>query len=127
MNIARRRFLQFAAAAVAVPARSRNAMAQAFPTRPITMIVPFPARGPAGAGSPSHIAALYFQDTIGVRFQLVPYRGTPQVIQDLVGGQVDILFDQVSSSLAQVRAGTIKAFAVTARSRLAAMPEIPSV
>jgi tripartite-type tricarboxylate transporter receptor subunit TctC len=83
--------------------------------------------GTAGPGSPSHIAAVYFQNMLGVRFQLVPYRGTPQVIQDLVAGQVDLLFDQVSSSLAQVRAGKIKAFAVTAKSRLAAAPEIPSV
>jgi tripartite-type tricarboxylate transporter receptor subunit TctC len=83
--------------------------------------------GTAGPGSPSHIAAAYFQNTIGARFQLVPYRGTPQVIQDLVAGQVDIVFDQVSSSLPQVRAGKIKAFAVTAKSRLAAVPEIPSV
>ena len=83
--------------------------------------------GTAGPGSPSHIAAAYFQTAIGTHFQLVPYRGTPQVIQDLVAGQVDIVFDQVSSSLPQVRAGKIKAFAVTARSRLAAAPEIPSV
>ena len=83
--------------------------------------------GTAGPGSPSHIAAVYFQNTIGVRFQLVPYRGTPQVLQDLVAGQVDIVFDQVSSSLPQVRSGTIKAFAVTAKSRLEAVPEIPSV
>jgi tripartite-type tricarboxylate transporter receptor subunit TctC len=83
--------------------------------------------GTAGPGSPSHIAAAYFQSMLGIRFQLVPYRGTPQVIQDLVAGQVDLLFDQVSSSLAQVRSGKIKAFAVTAKSRLAAAPEIPSV
>src|SRR5215467_3889302 len=83
--------------------------------------------GTAGPGSPSHITAVYFQNAIGVHFQLVPYRGTPQVIQDLVAGQVDIVFDQVSSSLAQVRGGKIKAFAVTAKSRLAAAPEIPSV
>jgi tripartite-type tricarboxylate transporter receptor subunit TctC len=83
--------------------------------------------GTAGPGSPSHIAAAYFQNMLGVRFQLVPYRGTPQVIQDLVAGQVDLVFDQVSSSLAQVRSGKIKAFAVTAKSRLVAAPEIPSV
>ncbi len=83
--------------------------------------------GTAGPGSPSHIAAAYFQSMLGVRFQLVPYRGTPQVIQDLVAGQVDLVFDQVSSALAQVRGGKIKAFAVTAKSRLAAAPEIPSV
>ena len=49
--------------------------------------------GTAGPGSPSHVTAMYFQNTIGVRFQLVPYRGTPLVIQDLVAGQVDIVFD----------------------------------
>jgi tripartite-type tricarboxylate transporter receptor subunit TctC len=83
--------------------------------------------GTAGPGSPSHVAAVYFQNTIGVRFQLVPYRGTPQVIQDLIGGQVDLVFDQVSSSLPQVRGGKLKAFAVTAKARLAAAPEIPTV
>jgi tripartite-type tricarboxylate transporter receptor subunit TctC len=83
--------------------------------------------GTAGLGSPSHIAAAYFQSMIGVQFQLVPYRGTPQVLSDLIAGRVDLLFDQASSSLAQVRGGNIKAFAVTAKSRLAAAPEIPSV
>jgi tripartite-type tricarboxylate transporter receptor subunit TctC len=230
-----------AAAAAFVPARPRNAMAQAFPTRPVTLIVPFPAAGPAdvlartlsdrmgtalgrsvvvedisgaagsiavgrvaraaadgytlvlgnlgthvvngaiysltydlvndfepiallpsnnqlviasnatpannlreliawvkqnstkvtagtaGLGSPSHIAAVYFQTMTGTRFQLVPYRGTPQVIADLIAGRVDLLFDQASSSLAQVRGGNIKAFAVTAKSRLQAAPDIPSV
>jgi tripartite-type tricarboxylate transporter receptor subunit TctC len=241
VNLPRRQFLRVAATAAIVSSASRNVAGQAFPTRPVTMVVPFPAAGPAdvlarilsermrvslgqsvivenlggaagsiavgrvaravpdgytvvlgnlgthvfngaiyalgydvvndfepvallpsnnqliiasnatpannlrelvawvksnadkvtcgtaGPGSPSHIAAAYFQSTIGVRFQLVPYRGTPQVIQDLVAGQVDIVFDQVSSSLPQVRAGKIKAFAVTAKSRLAAVPEIPSV
>ena len=60
------------------------------------------------------------------RFQLVPYRGTPQVIQDLVAGQIDLVFDQVASSLPQVRNGAIKAYAVTAKSRLAAAPDIPT-
>jgi tripartite-type tricarboxylate transporter receptor subunit TctC len=83
--------------------------------------------GTAGPGSPSHIAAAYFQSKTGTRFQLVPYRGTPQVIQDLVAGQIDLVFDQVSSSIGQVRAGRIKAFAVTAKERLAAAPDIPSV
>jgi tripartite-type tricarboxylate transporter receptor subunit TctC len=83
--------------------------------------------GTAGPGSPSHIAAAYFQDKIGARFQLVPYRGTPQVIQDLIAGQIDLVFDQVSSALPHVNNGKIKAFAVTAKARLAAAPEIPSV
>jgi tripartite-type tricarboxylate transporter receptor subunit TctC len=82
--------------------------------------------GTAGVGSPSHITAVYFQNTTGARFQLVPYRGTPQVIQDLVAGQIDLVFDQASSSLPQVRSGTIKAYAVTAKTRLAAAPDIPT-
>ena len=83
--------------------------------------------GTAGPGAPSHVTAVYFQTTIGTKFQLVPYRGTPQVIQDLIAGQIDIVFDQVSSALPQVRGGKIKAFAVTAKNRLEAAPEIPSV
>jgi tripartite-type tricarboxylate transporter receptor subunit TctC len=83
--------------------------------------------GTAGPGAPSHIAAVYFQSMTGTTFQLVPYRGTPQVIQDLVAGQIDLVFDQVSSSIGQVRAGRIKAYAVTAKERLAAAPDIPSV
>jgi tripartite-type tricarboxylate transporter receptor subunit TctC len=82
--------------------------------------------GTAGPGSPSHLTAAYFQTTTDARFQLVPYRGTPQVIQDLVAGQIDLVFDQVASSLPQVRNGAIKAYAVTAKSRLAAAPEIPT-
>jgi len=82
--------------------------------------------GTAGPGSPSHLTAAYFQTTTDARFQLVPYRGTPQVIQDLVAGQIDLVFDQVASSLPQVRNGAIKAYAVTAKSRLAAAPDIPT-
>jgi len=82
--------------------------------------------GTAGPGSPSHITAVYFQNTIGARFQLVPYRGTPQVLQDLMAGQIDLVFDQASSSLPLVRGGKVKGYAVTAKARLAAAPEIPT-
>jgi tripartite-type tricarboxylate transporter receptor subunit TctC len=81
----------------------------------------------AGPGSPSHLSALYFQETIGTRYQLVPYRGTSQAMQDLVSGRVNMLFDQVSSVLPSVRNGSIKALAVTSATRLTAAPGIPSV
>ena len=81
----------------------------------------------AGPGSPSHLSALYFQGTIGTRYQLVPYRGTSQAMQDLVAGRVNILFDQVSSVLPSVRNGNIKALAVTSATRLTAAPDIPTV
>jgi tripartite-type tricarboxylate transporter receptor subunit TctC len=83
--------------------------------------------GNAGPGSPSHLTAVYFQTAVGSRFQLVPYRGTPQVLQDLIAGQIDLVFDQASSSLPQVRSGQLKTYGVTAKTRLASAPEIPTL
>ena len=85
------------------------------------------AAGNAGAGSASHIAEIYFQNITGTRFTLVPYRGTGPALNDLVAGQIDLILDQASNSMAQVRAGTIKAYAVTAKTRLPSLPEIPTV
>jgi tripartite-type tricarboxylate transporter receptor subunit TctC len=83
--------------------------------------------GNAGPGSPSHITAVYFQTVLGKNFQLVPYRGTPQVLQDLIAGHIDLVFDQASSSLPQVRGGQLKTYGVTSRARLASAPEIPTI
>ena len=58
---------------------------------------------------------------------MVPYRGTGPALNDLVAGQIDLILDQASNSMAQVRAGTIKAYAVTAKTRLPSLPEIPTV
>ncbi len=241
MNLQRRQFLHLAAGAAASSAVSHRAQAQAYPTRPITMIVPFPAAGPAdvlarilsepmraslgqpvvienisgaagsiavgraaraepdgytvilgnlgthvvngaiytlqydlvkdfepicllptnfqlliaktgvpakdlrellpwlkanagkvtvgtaGPGAPSHLTAVYFQNALGMQFQLVPYRGTPQVLQDLAAGQIDLVFDQASSSLPLVRGGKIKTYGVTALRRLASAPDIPTL
>src|SRR4029450_4143467 len=79
--------------------------------------------GNAGPGSPSHLTAVYFQIAVGKNFQLVPYRGTPQVLQDLIAGQIDLVFDQASSSLPQVRSGQLKAYGVTAKTRLVSGPD----
>jgi tripartite-type tricarboxylate transporter receptor subunit TctC len=84
-------------------------------------------QGTAGHGSASHISGVYFQNITGARFQFVPYRGAGPAMQDLVAGQVDLMIDQVANSLPQVRAGTIKAYAVTDKIRLAAAPDIPTV
>jgi tripartite-type tricarboxylate transporter receptor subunit TctC len=241
MNRPRRRFLQLAAGAAALPALSRAARAQAYPTRPITMVVPFAAGGPTdvigrvltermrallgqpviventagaagnlgvgrvaraspdgytivvgfvgthvfngamyplqydvlndftpislianipyvivakkgfpasdlknliawlkanpdkasaatgGVGTPQHVSALLFQNITGTRFQLVPYRGAAPAMQDLVGGQVDMMFDSAANSLPHVRAGGAKAYATTTKSRLASAPDIPTV
>jgi tripartite-type tricarboxylate transporter receptor subunit TctC len=83
--------------------------------------------GTAGPGSASHVAGLYFQKLTGTDFPFVPYRGTGPALQDLMAGQIDVMFDQASNSLAHVRDGKIRAYAVTSRSSLAAAPEIPTV
>jgi tripartite-type tricarboxylate transporter receptor subunit TctC len=83
--------------------------------------------GTAGAGSGSHIAGVYMQNLTGLRLQFVPYRGTGPALTDLVAGQIDILVDQASNSMQQIRSGNIRPYAVTDRKRLSAAPDIPTV
>ncbi len=83
--------------------------------------------GTAGAGSASHVGGVYFRDATGTKFEFIPYRGTAPAMQDLVAGRIDLMVDQASNSIPQVRGGRIKAYAVTARTRLAAAPDIPTV
>jgi tripartite-type tricarboxylate transporter receptor subunit TctC len=85
------------------------------------------SQGTAGAGSPQHIAGIYFQKETATRFQFVPYRGVAPAMQDLVAGQLDFMIDQATNSLPQVSAGKIRAYAVTGKTRLAAAPDIPTV
>jgi tripartite-type tricarboxylate transporter receptor subunit TctC len=84
------------------------------------------SQGNSGIGTPSHVGGLLFQKAIGATFTMVPYRGAGQSLQDLVGGNLDILLDTPALSLPQVRGGTIKAYAVAAKMRLATAPEIPT-
>jgi len=83
--------------------------------------------GTGGVGSAGHLAGIFFQNITGTRFQHVPYRGFAPAMQDVVAGQVDLMFADPVTALPQLRAGTIKAYAVTARSRLAQSPDIPTV
>jgi tripartite-type tricarboxylate transporter receptor subunit TctC len=81
-----------------------------------------------GMASMSHrVAAVYFQNNTGTRFVFVPYRGAGPAMQDLVARQIDMMFDQAANSLPQLRNKTIKAYAVTAKERLASAPDIPTV
>ncbi len=84
------------------------------------------AAGTAGAGSGSHIAGLYFESVTGIKLQYVPYRGTAPAMNDLVAGQIDLIVDQTSNSINQVRAGTIRAYAVTDDKRVDQAPDIPT-
>ena len=83
-------------------------------------------QGNSGIGTPSHVAGILFQNAIGARFTMVPYRGAGQSMQDLVAGQIDLMLDTPALSLPQLHGGTIKAYAVTAKTRLALAPEIPT-
>ena len=83
--------------------------------------------GTAGVGSGAHFSGVYLQSLIGTKAQYVPYRGTGPALQDLVAGQIDMIVDQASNSMPQVQAGTIRAYAVTAPTRIPAAPSIPTV
>jgi tripartite-type tricarboxylate transporter receptor subunit TctC len=239
MKLPRRQFLHLATGAAALPAVSRVARAQVYPTRPITMIVPFAAGGPtdtvarivaermrvslgqaviiedvAGADGTigvgraaravpdgytlsvgqwgthvlngavyslqydllkdfepvalltsnpyivvtkkavpakdlkeliawikandgkvtvgiasmaQRVSAVFFQKMTGTRFIIVPYRGSGPALQDIVAGTIDMVFDQPSNSIPNLRAGNTKAYGVTSKARIASLPETPSL
>jgi tripartite-type tricarboxylate transporter receptor subunit TctC len=240
MKLLRRKFLHLAAGAAALPAFSRIARAQAYPTRPITLVAPFPAGGPVdtiarilgehmqrslgqpcivedfagaagstgvgrvaraapdgytlivgqwsthvanaaiyklpydtladfapiallsnnpglivgrkdlpannlkeliawlkanpekatqgtpGAGGFGHIGGVFFQRVTGTNYQFVPYRGAAPMIAGLLAGQFDMAIDTPTTSIPQIRGGAIKGFAVMSKTRLAAVPDVPT-
>jgi len=83
--------------------------------------------GTSGVGSASQMGGLYFMSITGTKFQFIPYRGTGPAMQDLLGGQIDLMFDQAATALPPVRTGKVKGLAVTAPKRLASAPDIPTV
>jgi tripartite-type tricarboxylate transporter receptor subunit TctC len=106
----------------AVPARTLPELIAWLKSRPEPATA-----GTAGAGSGSHIAGLAFENATGVKLQYVPYRGTGPALNDLVGGQIDLIVDQTSNSINQIRAGTIRAYAVSDSKRVEQAPDIPTV
>jgi tripartite-type tricarboxylate transporter receptor subunit TctC len=93
----------------------------------ISWIKANPGKISIGAASMTQrISAAYFQKMIDTNLLFVPYRGAGPALQDLLAGQLDLMFDQPTNFLSQVRAGNAKAFAVAADARLKAAPEIPT-
>jgi len=82
--------------------------------------------GSIGVGSAAHVAGVYFQNLTGLQFQYVAYRGAAPALQELMGGQIDFLFDHLAHSLPHVRAGKVRAYAVTAPTRSPSAPDIPT-
>jgi tripartite-type tricarboxylate transporter receptor subunit TctC len=80
----------------------------------------------AGTGSSNHLVGEFFQDMTGTKFTHVPYKGSNPAISDLMGGQVDLHFDQVTSAGAHVQSGKLRALLVTSKERAPMLPDVPT-
>ena len=80
----------------------------------------------AGIGAASHLCGLLFMEAIGTKLTEVPYDGTGPAMEDLVGGQVDFMCDQTTNTTEQIKAGTVKAYAITSPERNDALPDVPT-
>lgn len=81
----------------------------------------------AGVGTAAHLTGEYFQKLSGTDFLHVPYKGSSLAVADLLGGHVDLTFDQLASTLTQIKAGKLKALGVTTAQRSSVMPELPTL
>jgi len=84
-------------------------------------------QGTQGIGGIGHIAGIFFQRLTGTTYQFIPYRGGTPMMQDLLAGQVDMLIDTPTLSAPQIRAGTIKGYAVMSNTRMPTLPDLPTV
>jgi tripartite-type tricarboxylate transporter receptor subunit TctC len=83
--------------------------------------------GTSGVGAAGHVHGVHFQKVTGTRLRFVPYRGIAPTMQDLVAGQIDMMITSTTDAMPQVRAGTIKAYAVATERRIPSAPDIPTV
>jgi putative tricarboxylic transport membrane protein len=81
----------------------------------------------AGIGAASHLCGMLFMSAIETQVTTVAYKGTGPAMNDLLGGQVDFMCDQTTNTTSQIKAGEIKAYGVTTKSRVAALPDVPTV
>jgi tripartite-type tricarboxylate transporter receptor subunit TctC len=103
----------------ATPVNSARELANLAKEKPVTV-------GITGLGAISHLALELYQAAAGVKFQAVPYRGASQAVTDLLGGQLDALFGDVPTIIAQVKAGKLKALAASSQQRSDIFPEVPT-
>jgi len=82
--------------------------------------------GNSGIGSPSHVSAILFEKAAGVKLTMVPYRGAGDSTTALLAGQIDVMLNTPALSVAQMKAGQIKVYAVTAKNRIAMAPDVPT-
>jgi tripartite-type tricarboxylate transporter receptor subunit TctC len=81
----------------------------------------------AGIGAASHLCGMLFMSAIQAQLTTVPYKGTAPAMNDLLGGQVDLLCDQTTNTTSQIRAGAIRAYGVTTRTRVPSLAELPTL
>jgi tripartite-type tricarboxylate transporter receptor subunit TctC len=105
-----------------------------FPAKDLKELVAYVKANPGkvssstgGAGTPSHIMAVYFGNEVGAPLNIIHYKGAAPAMQDVIAGHVDMSLDQAATGLAHVRGGRVRGYAITARSRLASAPDIPTV
>jgi tripartite-type tricarboxylate transporter receptor subunit TctC len=85
------------------------------------------AMGSGGNGSPAHVIGEYFKLMTGTNLTHVPYRGAAPAVTDLLGGQIQVAFTEMATSLGYIRAGNLRALAVTTATRSQALPEVPTL
>jgi tripartite-type tricarboxylate transporter receptor subunit TctC len=83
--------------------------------------------GSAGAGTPGHLTGEMFKSVSGINIQHVPYKGSAPAVTDLIGGQIQIMFDPLQSVLSNVQAGKLRALAVSGRTRSSVVPDVPTI
>ena len=81
----------------------------------------------AGLGAVSHLCGLLFMSQLGVELNTIPYKGTGPAMNDLLGGQVDLLCDQTTQTVPMIKDGRVKVFGVTTLKRLTALPNVPTL
>ena len=83
--------------------------------------------GSAGAGTPGHLTGEMFKALAGIEIQHVPYKGSAPAVTDLIGGQIQIMFDPLQSVLSNVQADKLRAVAISSKTRSAALPSVPTI
>ena len=83
--------------------------------------------GSSGSGTSIHLSGELFNTLAGVKMQHIPYKGRAQAVPDLLGGRITMIFDNMPSALPLVKAGEVRAIAVTSATRAAALPNIPTI
>jgi tripartite-type tricarboxylate transporter receptor subunit TctC len=107
------------------------------PSLPVTSVVELVALakrepgklnyGSAGAGTPGHLTGELFKRATGIDILHVPYKGSAPAISDLIGGQIQLMFDPLQSVLSNVQGGKLRAIAISSRTRAAVLPELPTI